>query len=53
MGTGEIIAIVVVGLFILSGPILFNLFGAEYPKKDGSCGTETLWDRIKAKFKKN
>lgn len=48
----EITAIVVVCLFIVLCPIAFNLFGAEYKKKDGSCGTETLWDRIKAKFKK-
>lgn len=49
--TAEIIAVVIVLLIICSFPILFNLFGKEY-KKDGECGTETLWDRIKAKFKK-
>lgn len=50
--TAEILAAVIVGLIILSFPVIYNLFGAEYKKKDGSCGTETLWDRIKSKFKK-
>lgn len=43
MTTPEIIAIVVVGLFLISGPILFNLFG----KEDG-CGN-TLWDKLTKK----
>ena len=48
LSTPEIIAIVIVGLFILSGPVLFNLFGKENKKED-SCGSETLWDRLKRK----
>lgn len=43
--------IIFVCLFIVACPILFNLFGAEYPKQDGSCGTETLWQRLMAKLK--
>lgn len=42
MSAPEIIAICVVGLFIVSCPILFNIFG----KEDG-CGW-SLWDRWKA-----
>lgn len=49
--TAEIVAVIVVGCIILSFPLLYNLFGKEY-KKEGECGTETLWDRIVAKFKK-
>ena len=43
----EITAIVVVSLFILSGPVLFYLFGAE-----NGCG-RTRWQLLKEKwFKK-
>ena len=34
------IAVIIVGLFIISGPILFNVFG----KEDG-CG-RSWWDRF-------
>lgn len=50
--TAEIVAVCIVGGLILLMPVAYNLFGAEYKKKDGTCGTETLWDRIVAKFKK-
>lgn len=42
-------------LFIIGCPVVYNLFGAEYPKQDGSCGTETIWQRWmnKLKSKKN
>lgn len=49
----EILAIVIVGLFIISCPIVFNLFGKETPKEDGSCGTQTLWQKLMSKFKKS
>ena len=49
--TGEIVAIcIVVGLILLM-PVIYNLFGAEY-KKEGECGTETLWQKLINKFKK-
>lgn len=49
--TTEIVAVCIVGGIILLMPVLYNLFGAEY-KKEGECGTETLWQRLVAKFKK-
>lgn len=49
----EILAIVIVGLFILSGPVLYNIFGKEMPKEDGSCGTQTLWQKWMSKLKKS
>ena len=43
MTTPEIIAVVVVGLFLISCPIAFNLFG-----KEDRCGN-TLWDKLTKK----
>ena len=52
--TGEIVAVCIVGGLILMMPVIYNLFGAEYKKKDGSCGTETVWQRLMTKlFKKS
>lgn len=41
----EILAIVIVGLFIISCPIAYNLFG-----KEDACG-RTLWDKLFSKKK--
>lgn len=51
---GEITAVCIVGSLILLMPVAYNLFGAEYPKEDGTCGTETVWQRLMRKwFKKS
>lgn len=48
--TAEIVAVCIVGSLILAMPICYNLFGAEYPKEDGTCGTETVWQRLMRKW---